>query len=134
MNRRTRLAGLASRPPLFGCGGEGEGGDRRSGGEALADPSVEVVYQAAFSTDEFVGFADFLVHEPDGGSGLSPDVIAVPLATGIPAKLWSFIEDGQNKNPTGITVDSAGEIYIHGRSQWAISGALSTTGTGGGGI
>jgi len=37
--------------------------------EALADPTVEVVYQAAFATDEFVGFADFLVREPDG----SPD-------------------------------------------------------------
>lgn len=33
--------------------------------EALADPSVEVVYQAAFATDEFVGFADFLVREPE---------------------------------------------------------------------
>jgi uncharacterized protein len=38
-------------------------------GEALSDPSVEVVYQAAFSTDEFVGFADFLVREPDVGDG-----------------------------------------------------------------
>jgi len=28
---------------------------------ALADPSVAVVYQAAFATEEFVGFADFLV-------------------------------------------------------------------------
>jgi len=38
---------------------------------ALADPSAEVVYQAAFATDEFVGFADFLVREaqrPDGGA------------------------------------------------------------------
>ncbi|MCJ1707766.1 bifunctional RecB family nuclease/DEAD/DEAH box helicase [Microbacterium sp. VKM Ac-2923] len=32
---------------------------------ALVDPSVEVVYQAAFATDEFVGFADFLVREPE---------------------------------------------------------------------
>ena len=31
---------------------------------ALADPSVAVVYQAAFATDEFVGFADFLVRTP----------------------------------------------------------------------
>lgn len=30
---------------------------------ALADPDVAVIYQAAFSTDEFVGFADFLVRE-----------------------------------------------------------------------
>lgn len=30
---------------------------------ALADPAVEVVYQAAFSTGEFVGFADFLVRD-----------------------------------------------------------------------
>ncbi|MFI8633898.1 TM0106 family RecB-like putative nuclease [Microbacterium sp. NPDC077663] len=33
---------------------------------ALADPAVHVVYQAAFSTDEFVGFADFLVRAADG--------------------------------------------------------------------
>jgi len=31
--------------------------------EALADPDVAVVYQAAFATDEFVGFADFLVRD-----------------------------------------------------------------------
>jgi len=30
---------------------------------ALADPAVAVIYQAAFSTDEFVGFADFLVRD-----------------------------------------------------------------------
>lgn len=36
--------------------------------EALAAPSVEVVYQAAFATDEFVGFADFLVREPETSS------------------------------------------------------------------
>ncbi len=34
--------------------------------EALADPAVEVIYQAAFATDEFVGFADFLVRDVDG--------------------------------------------------------------------
>ncbi|EZP28150.1 TM0106 family RecB-like putative nuclease [Microbacterium oleivorans] len=33
---------------------------------ALADPDVHVVYQAAFATDEFVGFADFLVRGADG--------------------------------------------------------------------
>lgn len=33
---------------------------------ALADPDVTVVYQATFSTDEFVGFADFLVRGEDG--------------------------------------------------------------------
>ncbi|CAI9393586.1 TM0106 family RecB-like putative nuclease [Microbacterium sp. T2.11-28] len=31
--------------------------------EALADPDAAVVYQAAFATDEFVGFADFLVRD-----------------------------------------------------------------------
>ncbi|WP_460775921.1 TM0106 family RecB-like putative nuclease [Microbacterium sp. GXF7504] len=30
---------------------------------ALADPAVEVLYQAAFATEEFVGFADFLVRD-----------------------------------------------------------------------
>ncbi|GAA3655173.1 TM0106 family RecB-like putative nuclease [Microbacterium marinilacus] len=33
---------------------------------ALADPSARVVFQAAFSTDEFVGFADFLLRDADG--------------------------------------------------------------------
>ncbi|MGW9113810.1 TM0106 family RecB-like putative nuclease [Microbacterium sp. NPDC055683] len=35
-------------------------------GAALADPRVDVLFQAAFATDEFVGFADFLMREPDG--------------------------------------------------------------------
>lgn len=30
---------------------------------ALADPEVAVIYQAVFATDEFVGFADFLVRD-----------------------------------------------------------------------
>ena len=30
---------------------------------ALADPGAEVVYQAAFATEDFVGFADFLVRD-----------------------------------------------------------------------
>ncbi|MDJ1114693.1 TM0106 family RecB-like putative nuclease [Microbacterium dauci] len=33
---------------------------------ALADPDAAVVFQAAFATDEFVGFADFLVRDDDG--------------------------------------------------------------------
>ena len=33
---------------------------------ALADPDARVVFQAAFRTPEFVGFADFLLREPDG--------------------------------------------------------------------
>ncbi len=33
---------------------------------ALADNAVDVVYQAVFSTDEFVGFADFLLRGEDG--------------------------------------------------------------------
>lgn len=37
--------------------------------EALASESVEVVYQAAFATDDFVGFADFLVREPTAEPG-----------------------------------------------------------------
>jgi uncharacterized protein len=39
--------------------------------QALADSEVEVIYQAAFSTGEFVGFADFLVR--DGDSWLVQD-------------------------------------------------------------
>ncbi|QAY60381.1 TM0106 family RecB-like putative nuclease [Microbacterium protaetiae] len=33
---------------------------------ALEDPAARVIYQAAFSTGEFVGFADFLVRDDDG--------------------------------------------------------------------
>jgi len=33
---------------------------------ALSDPRARIVFQAAFSTPEFVGFADFLAREPDG--------------------------------------------------------------------
>ena len=48
---------------------------------ALADPAVEVVFQAAFATEEFVGFADFLVRERS-----APDATAVALGTGtVPA-------------------------------------------------
>ncbi|MGN7969399.1 TM0106 family RecB-like putative nuclease [Microbacterium sp. 22296] len=43
---------------------------------ALADPAAEVVYQAAFATDEFVGFADFLVREPvPGADGTRPWIV-----------------------------------------------------------
>jgi uncharacterized protein len=35
-------------------------------GAALTDPDAAVIYQAAFSTREFVGFADFLVRADDG--------------------------------------------------------------------
>ncbi|MEN2738156.1 TM0106 family RecB-like putative nuclease [Microbacterium sp. X-17] len=36
---------------------------------ALADPRAKVVYQAAFATDEFVGFADFLVRDEGAADG-----------------------------------------------------------------
>lgn len=36
---------------------------------ALDDPAVEVIYQAAFATTDFVGFADFLVREPAATPG-----------------------------------------------------------------
>ncbi|MFT4305308.1 MAG: TM0106 family RecB-like putative nuclease, partial [Microbacterium sp.] len=40
---------------------------------ALADPAVAVVYQAAFQTDEFVGFADFLLREERTGDWIVQD-------------------------------------------------------------
>ncbi len=69
-----------------------------------------------------------------GGGGISPQVLAVPLATGIPAQLWAYVEDSQNKNPSSLVVDSLGDFYVHGRSQWGISGALTTTGADNGGL
>ncbi|WP_100812008.1 TM0106 family RecB-like putative nuclease [Microbacterium sp. BR1] len=33
---------------------------------ALADPSVRIIYQAAFATADFVGFADFLIRDESG--------------------------------------------------------------------
>lgn len=43
---------------------------------ALADPTAEVVYQAAFSTAEFVGFADFLVRSDErGADGIRPWIV-----------------------------------------------------------
>jgi len=38
----------------------------RQTSEALVDPAVRVVFQAAFSSRDFVGFADFLVRDADG--------------------------------------------------------------------
>ncbi|WP_295781610.1 bifunctional RecB family nuclease/DEAD/DEAH box helicase [uncultured Microbacterium sp.] len=44
--------------------------------EALSDPGAEVVYQAAFATDEFVGFADFLVRSASAESdGVRPWIV-----------------------------------------------------------
>lgn len=42
---------------------------------ALADPDVAVVYQAVFATDEFIGFADFLVREDPNATGPTPWVV-----------------------------------------------------------
>jgi uncharacterized protein len=39
---------------------------------ALADPATTVIYQAAFRTDDFVGFADFLVRD-DAGAWIVQD-------------------------------------------------------------
>jgi len=36
---------------------------------ALNDPDVPVIYQATFATDDFVGFADFLVRDTGAGDG-----------------------------------------------------------------
>jgi hypothetical protein len=66
-------------------------------------------------------------------AGISPQVFAADPATGALTQVWAFIDDGENKNPGGLAVDGNGNIYVQGRSQFAIAGALSTTGTGGNG-
>ncbi len=40
---------------------------------ALADPDAAVIYQAAFASDDFVGFADFLVRDPSTSLSSSGD-------------------------------------------------------------
>lgn len=40
---------------------------------AALESDAVVIYQAAFATHEFVGFADFLVRDPSTGSGHRPD-------------------------------------------------------------
>ena len=67
------------------------------------------------------------------GSGQSPALLTVNPTTGAIALLWSYIENGQNKSPVGVVVDTAGNIYLQGRSQWAINGAVSKLGSAGGG-
>ncbi|MSQ84476.1 MAG: hypothetical protein EXR77_16615 [Myxococcales bacterium] len=69
-----------------------------------------------------------------GGGGLSPQLVVVAPATGVITKLWEYIEDGQNKNPVGIHVDVGANVYVSGRTQFGIAGALSKTGAAGGGI
>ncbi|KAA9156160.1 TM0106 family RecB-like putative nuclease [Microbacterium lushaniae] len=44
---------------------------------ALAS-DADVIYQAAFATDEFVGFADFLVRDPSTGSGAGAGTVRGP--------------------------------------------------------
>jgi hypothetical protein len=68
-----------------------------------------------------------------GGGGISPQVLAVNATTGAFTQIWAYIDDNQNKNPGGLAVDGSGNIYVHGRSQWALPNPLSTTGTGGNG-
>ena len=76
-----------------------------------------------------------LIHtaNPDGGD-LSPQLLTVNASTGVIASLWAFKGDNQNKNPTGLHLDFAANIYVAGRTQFGIAGALSTTGAANGGI
>lgn len=64
-----------------------------------------------------------------GGNGLSPQVLAVTPVTGALATLWESVGDDQNKNPGGLHVDASGNIYVQGRAQFKMPGALSTTGS-----
>ena len=69
-----------------------------------------------------------------GYGAASPQVFTVNASTGAMTSLWSNLQDSTNIGPGGLAVDGSGTIYVHGRSQYAISGALSTTGSGGNGV
>lgn len=64
----------------------------RRTGEALADPSVLVVFQAAFSTAEFVGFADFLVRDPSGAWRVQDSKLARRAKTTALMQLGAYVD------------------------------------------
>ena len=72
--------------------------------------------------------------ENPGGGGLSAVVVAVDTTSGTITPFWSFLDNGQNKNPVALHVDSLGAVYVHGRAQFNYPGALSTNGAANGGM
>lgn len=64
--RRSHEGAVVEIPETRSSDADGLAAAVAATGAALADPAAEVVFQAAFATDEFVGFADFLVRDEDG--------------------------------------------------------------------
>jgi len=75
-----------------------------------------------------------LLESTDAATGLirSPRVVAITLA-GVFSDIWNADNDSFDQSADGLTFDGT-SIYVQGRTASAISGALSTTGTTGGGI
>lgn len=64
--RQTHGDGVVEIADVSQAGVEARAAAVVSTSEALRDPNVRVIYQGAFESDDFLGFADFLVRTPEG--------------------------------------------------------------------
>jgi len=76
-----------------------------------------------------------LIESSDAATGLvrSPRVVAVDLANGNFTDRWNADNDTLDQSADGLAIEGA-NIYVHGRVASPIVGALSQSGTGGGGL
>ena len=96
-----------------------------------SSPRRDTAIDLAFDGTRIV----MLIESSDAATGLvrSPRVVAVALDTGVFTDLWSADDDTLEQSADGLAVAGT-NIYVHGRAASPITGALSTTGTTGGGL
>jgi len=66
------------------------------------------------------------------GSSQSPQIVRWNAQTGQPTPIWMY-SAWDNNNPVKLAVAADGSIYVAGRSQFGIPGALTSEGAAGGG-
>ena len=100
---------------------------------ALADPVVDVIYQAVFSTDEFVGFADFLLRGEDGRWIVQDTKLARHAR--VTALMQPFVRGNDARTVQGSGLGLAivkrivdiheGQLSIHNRPQGGLEAVIS---------